>query len=81
LPGGSPPYADLLIRRVATPTGLARCHTVLNLGCGPGVLARAFAPLAGEIVAMDPAPEMPAAAAQYSDGLANVRLVAGGSAD
>jgi len=78
---GRPPYAALLIRRVATLTGLERRHAVLDLGCGPGVLARAFSPLAGTVVAMDPEPEMLAAAAAYCAGLGNVRLVAGGSND
>jgi len=78
---GRPPYAGLLIRRVATLTGLERRHAVLDLGCGPGVLARSFAPLAGEVVAMDPEPEMLATAAEHLAGLANVRLVPGGSND
>jgi SAM-dependent methyltransferase len=76
-----PPYAGLLIRRVVELTGLGRQHTMLDLGCGPGVLARAFSPLAGTVVAMDPEPEMLAAAADYCAGLANVRLVAGSSRD
>ena len=78
---GRPPYADLLIRRVAELVRLGPRHSVLDLGCGPGVLARMFAPLAGEVVAMDPEPEMLAAAAEHCAGLANVQLVAGGSND
>ena len=54
---GRPAYADLLIRRVACWSGCAGA-SVLDLGCGPGVLARAFSLLAREVVAMDPEPEM-----------------------
>ena len=78
---GRPPYAGLLIRRVAALAGLTPQHRVLDLGCGPGLLARAFSPLAGAVVAMDPEPEMLAAAAGYCAGLGNVRLVPGGSND
>ena len=55
---GRPAYAPRLIRHVARFTGLAPEHRVLDLGCGPGMLAGAFAPLAGEVIAMDPEPEM-----------------------
>ena len=78
---GRPPYAPLLIRRVAALTGLKRQHAVLDLGCGPGMLARAFAPMAREVVAMDPEPEMLAAATEYCRDFGNVRLVPGGSND
>jgi SAM-dependent methyltransferase len=47
-----PAYADLLIRRVADLVRLGPQDAVLDLGCGPGVLARAFAPLAGGAVAL-----------------------------
>lgn len=78
---GRPPYAGLLIRRVADLVGLARQHTVLDLGCGPGVLARAFAPLAGAVTAVDPEPDMLTAAAEYCAGVENVRVVRGSSND
>ena len=55
---GRPPYAPALIRRVAQLCGLNPAHRVLDLGCGPGQLARAFAPLAGQVVAVDPEPAM-----------------------
>ncbi len=55
---GRPAYAPRLIQMVARLTGLTRDDRVLDLGCGPGMLAGAFAPLAAEVVAMDPAPEM-----------------------
>ncbi|HUN40271.1 MAG TPA: class I SAM-dependent methyltransferase [Acetobacteraceae bacterium] len=78
---GRPPYAGLLIRRVADLAGLTCHHRMLDLGCGPGVLARAFAPLAGAVVAMDPEPEMLAAADEYCAGVGNIRVVAGSSND
>lgn len=55
---GRPAYSPRLIRHVARMSGLTREHRVLDLGCGPGVLAAAFAPLASEVLAMDPEPEM-----------------------
>ena len=55
---GRPAYAPALIRRVAQLCGLGAGRRVLDLGCGPGQLALAFAPLAGQIVAVDPEPEM-----------------------
>ena len=78
---GRPPYAALLIRRVAALTGLTEQHGVLDLGCGPGVLARAFAPLADHVLAMDPEPEMLRIAGEYCAGIDRIRLVAGGSGD
>jgi SAM-dependent methyltransferase len=55
---GRPPYAAGLIRRVAQVCGLAAAHRVLDLGCGPGQLALAFAPLAAQVIGLDPEPEM-----------------------
>ncbi|HEY3847565.1 MAG TPA: class I SAM-dependent methyltransferase [Acetobacteraceae bacterium] len=78
---GRPEYAGLLIRRVAAAVGLRRHHAVLDLGCGPGPLARAFALLAREVVAMDPEPEMLRAATDACTGMENIRFVTGGSGD
>jgi SAM-dependent methyltransferase len=55
---GRQPYASRLIRRVADLVGLGPEARVLDLGCGPGMLAGAFAPFALAVVAMDPEPEM-----------------------
>jgi SAM-dependent methyltransferase len=55
---GRPPYAAGLIRRVVQLCGLDRSHRVLDLGCGPGQLALAFAPFVGHVVGIDPEPEM-----------------------
>jgi SAM-dependent methyltransferase len=78
---GRVPYAPALIRRVAEVTGLGARHRVLDLGCGPGPLARSFAPLAREVVAIDPAPEMLAAARELAGEATNIRFLAGSSYD
>jgi SAM-dependent methyltransferase len=78
---GRPAYAPRLIRYVAKFTGLAPHHRVLDLGCGPGMLAGAFAPLAGEVVAMDPEPEMLRIAEAEFRGSGRIRFVGGSSFD
>lgn len=78
---GRPPYPNRLIRRVAEIVGLSAAHRVLDLGCGPGMLAVAFAPLAAEVVAMDPEPEMLRVAGEAFGQIGNLRLVRGSSAD
>ena len=55
---GRPYYAPALIHRVAQTVGLTVHHRVLDLGCGPGQLAIAFAALAGPVIGIDPEPEM-----------------------
>jgi SAM-dependent methyltransferase len=78
---GRPPYAPRLIRRVAELTGLGSRDRLLDLGCGPGVLAGAFAPLVGEVVAIDPEPEMLRIAEAKYGGAANIRFMQGSSFD
>jgi SAM-dependent methyltransferase len=55
---GRPPYAPALIARVVQLCGVSAAHRVLDLGCGPGLLAIAFARHAGSVLAVDPEPEM-----------------------
>jgi SAM-dependent methyltransferase len=55
---GRPPYAPRLIQLVSRLTGLSPHDRVLDLGCGPGMLAGAFAPLVAAVTAVDPEPEM-----------------------
>jgi ubiquinone/menaquinone biosynthesis C-methylase UbiE len=75
------PYAPALIRRVAEVTGLGSQHRVLDLGCGPGPLARRFASLAREVIAIDPTPEMLDAARALAGEVPNIRFLAGSSYD
>lgn len=53
-----PPYPDALIEGVAGFCAFTRAHRLLDLGTGPGVLAIAFAPYVGSVLAADPEPEM-----------------------
>jgi SAM-dependent methyltransferase len=77
---GRPAYAPALVRRVAETCGLTDAHRLLDLGCGPGQLALAFAFFAGSVVAIDPEPEMLRIAASTIEGVAsNVELVRGSS--
>lgn len=76
---GRVPYAPALIRRVAEVTGVGSEHRVLDLGCGPGPLARGFAPLARAVVAIDPSAEMLAEAHALAGDIANIRFVNGSS--
>jgi SAM-dependent methyltransferase len=63
---GRLPYPDALIARVISVTGLAPHHAVVDLGCGPGLLAAAFAPHVRKVVGIDPEPAMLEAAATYT---------------
>ena len=53
-----PAYAAGLPGLVARNCGLDGAGRALDLGCGPGQLARAFSPFFAEILAVDPEPEM-----------------------
>lgn len=75
---GRVPYAPGLIRRVVELTGLRPTDRVLDLGCGPGPVAAAFAPYAAEVLGVDPEPEMLREAAAHVTA-SNVRLVQGRS--
>jgi ubiquinone/menaquinone biosynthesis C-methylase UbiE len=55
-------YPDELIRRVIAIVGLGRGDLVMDLGCGPGLLAIPFARGGMRVTAVDPEPEMLAAA-------------------
>lgn len=76
---GRPPYAAGLIARVAQLCRLAPADRVMDLGCGPGQLARASAPLVAEVVALDPEPEMLRVAQAASMGFANIAWHRAGS--
>lgn len=55
---GRPIYPPAFIATVARSAGLTRKDRILDLGTGPGVLALAFAPHVGSVLALDPEPEM-----------------------
>jgi SAM-dependent methyltransferase len=59
-------YPPELIERVVSLTGLRHHQRVLDLGCGPGFLAVAFASYAQEVVGMDPEPAMLEQAVHYA---------------
>jgi len=59
---GRPIYPPAFVATVAHSAGLTRKDRVLDLGTGPGVLALAFAPHVGSVLALDPEPEMLAVA-------------------
>lgn len=74
------PYPGRLIARVAALVGLKPGDSVLDLGCGTGMLAIPFARLGMTVTAMDPEPDMLAAtAANAQEAGVAVTLVEGGS--
>jgi len=76
------PYPAELIAAVADRAGLKPGDRVLDLGCGPAQLAIAFARLGMNVMAMDPEPEMLAAAADdIADAGVAVELRQGSSYD
>ena len=78
---GRPAYPKLLARRVADLVNLAG-ENVLDLGTGPGFLAIDFAALANTVTALDPSPEMLAAASGNADrARVHIKFVQGSSYD
>lgn len=63
---GRPDYAPSLIEDVALLCGLDGTGRLLDLGCGPGQLARAFRPHMAAAEGWDPDPEMLALAAEIT---------------
>jgi SAM-dependent methyltransferase len=79
---GRPAYAAALVRRVAQLCGLDRSCRLLDLGCGPGQLALAFAPYVGQVLAIDPEPEMLRIARQQAAAaVGNIEFREGSSRD
>jgi trans-aconitate methyltransferase len=77
---GRPDYAAGLAPRVAMLCGLDGSGQALDLGCGPGQLARAFVPFVAGAVGLDPEPEMLAVGRALSTGLP-IRFEQGSSND
>ena len=77
-----PAYSPRLIARVVDLCSLGARHRVLDLGCGPGMLAIAVAPYVGAVVAVDPEPEMLKIARASAGAVANaITFVEGSSND
>jgi SAM-dependent methyltransferase len=76
---GRPPYSRDLRRTLTEECGLDGKGRLLDVGCGPGVLAVELAPLVGDAVGLDPDADMLAEAARYAErqGVANIRWVQG----
>lgn len=77
-PAGRPPYSASLVPAVVAALGLDGTGALLDVGCGPGVLARAFAPHVGSVVGLDPSASMLAVARDLAPG---VRWVLGRAED
>jgi SAM-dependent methyltransferase len=56
------PYPPKFFQKVAEQIGLCGDETLLDVGCGPGMLAIGFAPFVGSCTGLDPEPGMIAAA-------------------
>lgn len=80
---GRPAYPARLTDMVARLCRLPAKGRVLDLGCGPGQLAMAFAPHAGSVLAVDPEPEMLALCQQQAatHGFRHVEVRQGSSQD
>jgi ubiquinone/menaquinone biosynthesis C-methylase UbiE len=59
-----PPYPVAFFREVAQRLALTKRQALIDLGTGPGLLALGFADYVGRVVAVDPEPNMLAAARQ-----------------
>jgi ubiquinone/menaquinone biosynthesis C-methylase UbiE len=52
------PYPTTFFQTVATRLALRGDESLLDVGCGPGVLTMGFAPLVGRAIGLDPEPAM-----------------------
>jgi len=76
---GRPPYSFALRQTLAVECGLDGTGRLLDVGCGPGVLAVELAPLFDEAVGLDPDTDMLTEAARHSgrQRITNIRWVQG----
>jgi len=76
---GRPPYSRELRKTLAVECGLDGTGRLLDVGCGPGVLAVELAPLVDEAIGLDPDADMLTEAAKYAERqrMTNVRWLQG----
>jgi SAM-dependent methyltransferase len=74
---GRPPYSPQLEPLLAKEARLDGRGRLLDAGCGPGILTIRLAPLVGEVVGLDPDPDMLAEGSRAAEGkgLRNIRWV------
>jgi SAM-dependent methyltransferase len=74
---GRPPYSRALVPTLAAELSLDGSGRLLDVGCGPGVLAIALAGYFAEVIALDPDAEMLAEGARRASdaGITNIRWV------
>ena len=74
---GRPPYPASMRERFGATTNLHGAPRLLDVGCGPGIVAVALAPLFTEVVGVDPDPDMLVEAARLAaeSGATNARWV------
>lgn len=74
---GRQPYAPGLAAALVEALALGSRDRLIDVGCGPGVIALALAPFVGEVVGVDPDPWMLAEAERHAAtlGIANARCV------
>ena len=65
---GRPPYSAQLPNVLRATIGLDGTGTLIDVGCGPGVLAVQLAPLFDQVVGIDPEPAMLAEARRHAAG-------------
>ena len=77
------PYAQAAIDLAAERLGLNSASRIVDLGCGPGTLARRFAPRVAQVIAMDPDPDMLAEGRRLAaaEGVSNIVWMQAGSAE
>ena len=80
---GRPPYSDELEAILADKVGLDGTGRLLDVGCGPGILAMRLARFFEDVVGLEPDLDMLAEASRYAAaaGATNVRWVQGVAED